>query len=185
MSGEHFPYIVATATANTNFTRAGQHAARDFDLDDAIESLTNELPPRRQRGGGKRRKKTRKKKGGDGDGPKVGWEYIPKHDGVPEDERFDMLPNEEKYKISKIGSNIIYFNGHEDDLDFDFAVPKPFINDYFIQTFPNRQAPEPGGGRKTRRKRKRTKKRNLKKRTKRRRGKRAKQRKFKRRTRKK
>ena len=175
MSGEHFPYIVATATANTNFTRAGQHAARDFDLDDAKKKLTNELPPRRQRGGGKRRKKTRKKKGGDGDGPMKGWEYVPKHDGVPEDDRFDILPNEEKYKISKIGNNMIYFNGHEDDLDFDFAVPKPFINDYFIRTGPNRRAAEPGGGRKTRRKRKRRKrrkrkkKRNLKKRTKRRR----------------
>mgnify|MGYP001214003406 CR=1 FL=1 len=41
MNNEHFPYIMATATANTNYTRAGQHAAREYDLDDAISTMIN------------------------------------------------------------------------------------------------------------------------------------------------
>ena len=62
------------------------------------------IPPN----GGKR---TRKKRGGD---YQLNWEYLPRVlDEDHKDEEYDMLPNNEKYKITKIGQNRIYFNHGE------------------------------------------------------------------------
>ncbi|RZD40564.1 MAG: hypothetical protein CXT73_06415 [Methanobacteriota archaeon] len=98
--------------------------------------------------GGKRRR-TRRRKGG----VELNWKYLPKSLDN-KDEEYDRLPNNEMYKITKIGQNRIYFNGGEETLDENFSIIKNLLNTYFVRS---RDVRDSHGGKKQRKSRKKRK----------------------------